>query len=452
MKSNYEGLALKKLGGNIIFYLIRQGLGIIIGLSFSILLARLLGPTGNGQYAMSILLPSMFATLLILGISPANIYFIASKKIRLYPAFKTNMYLWMILSFIGILIAVLVVETKSSVCFPGVPPSFLWLGILAFPLLILGDFLGSLFQGLQEFRTHSYISVMFPGMTLLFAILLVGGLKLGVFGALLSFIFGNLAGLIAAFILLKPFLQKERKEAEKHELKNYSKECLNYGWKAHLNNILTFINYRADIFFVNLFLTPEATGIYVLAVGIAEKLWILSRAVSTVILPRLSELNEDEEKRKLLTPLVSRWTLLVSSIGTLVFALSASPLINLLYGAEFSSGVDALLLLLPGILIGNISQILSNDIASRGRPELNSYASIIVVSANVMCNIILIPLLGIKGAAIATTIAYGIDSIIKLWLYSYISKNPWWKTITFSNSDRLLVERGINTIKSRIYK
>ncbi|WP_269851929.1 oligosaccharide flippase family protein [Methanosarcina horonobensis] len=54
-------------------------------------------------------------------------------------------------------------------------------------------------------------------------------------------------------------------------LKNYTKECLGYGWKAHLSNILAFVNYRADLFLVNFFLTPAATGIYLIAVQIAEK-------------------------------------------------------------------------------------------------------------------------------------------------------------------------------------
>lgn len=452
MKSTYEGLALKKLSGNIVLNIIRQGLGIVIGLSLSILLARSLGPTGNGQYAMGILLPSIFATFLSLGISPANVYFIASKKVSLFSAFKANILLWLVLSVLGILLSVLVIETKSNALFPGVPLSFLWLGILAFPLLILGDFLGSLFQGLQEFKKYSFVSAVFPTMTLLFAILLVGILKFGVFGALLSFILGNLFGLFITLIFLKPSVQGSSEKYGNNELKKYIKECLGYGWKAHLSNILTFVNYRADIFFVNLFLTPDATGIYVLAVSIAEKLWILSRSVSMVVLPRLSELNEDEEKRKQLTPLITRWVLLVSSIGTLIFALLASPLINLLYGVEFHSAVGALLFLLPGILIGNMSKILSNDIAARGKPELNFYVSVLVVFVNVVCNIILIPLLGIKGAAIATTIAYGVDTIAKLGLYSYLSKIPWWRTIVFSTSDKLLLQRGLSAAKNRLYK
>lgn len=452
MKSNYEGLALKKLSENIVLTILRQGIGIVIGLVFSILLARSLGPAGNGQYAMGILLPTTFATFLNLGISPANVYFIASKKVKLFTAFKTNLWLWLFLCILGGLIATLIITTRSEMWFPGVPLSFLWLGILVFPLSLIQDFVGSLFQGLQNFKKYNYASLISPSITLLLAIFLVGILKLGVFGALLSFILGNLCGFIMTLIILKPHLKREAEKYESEILKKYAKECLDYGWKAHLSNILTFVNYRADLFFVNLFISPEATGIYVLAITIAEKLWILSKAISAVILPRLSELHEEEEKRKQLTPLITRWVLLVSTIGTLVLGLLASPLINLLYGSEFGLAVGALLWLLPGVLVGNVSRILANDIAARGRPEINLYISIPVVLVNIICSIVLIPKFGIKGGAMASTIAYGVDAAAKLWLYSYISKIPWWRTIIFDTSDKLLLKKGFNVAKNVLYK
>ncbi|MEK9667087.1 MAG: hypothetical protein VW701_08020, partial [Deltaproteobacteria bacterium] len=37
---------------------------------------------------------------------------------------------------------------------------------------------------------------------------------------------------------------------------NIAKKTLGYGWKAHLSNILAFVNYKADIFLVNFFMGP----------------------------------------------------------------------------------------------------------------------------------------------------------------------------------------------------
>lgn len=47
-----------------------------LGRSLSILLARVPGPEGNGNYAVVILLPNMLSTFLNLGVAPANVHFV----------------------------------------------------------------------------------------------------------------------------------------------------------------------------------------------------------------------------------------------------------------------------------------------------------------------------------------------------------------------------------------
>jgi Na+-driven multidrug efflux pump len=78
------------------------------------------------------------------------------------------------------------------------------------------------------------------------------------------------------------------------------------------------------------------------------------------------------------------------------------------------------------------------------------YAAVFVVSTNIIANVILIPDHGIKGAAIATSIAYSLNAMIKLWLYSYISKNPWWAPILFNQEDKRLFYEGFSLIKKAV--
>ncbi len=450
MNSNSDGLDLKKLGHNITGTILRQGVGILIGLGLSILIARILGPTGNGQYAMTILLPTMLASFLNLGVAPANVYFIASRRTTPLSALKSNLWVWSLLSVIGVILGVIVVLRYSSVWFPSIPKSLLWVGIFAFPISLLQSFLASILQGLQDFKRYNYALLVTPGATFFLAAILIGVIELGVFGALIAFIGGQFIGLLMTLIVLRPVLHRNNEYEINSISDNYTLQCLKYGWKAHMSNILTFVNYRADIFLVNFFLSPAATGIYVIAVGIAERIWMLSTSVSTVLLPRLSELNKDERKRQQLTPLIVRWVLLVSAIGTVMMAALASPFIRLLYGEEFIPAIGALLWLLPGILMGSMARVLANDIAARGKPELNLYVAFLVVSVNVVANVILIPIFGIKGAALATTIAYTVNAVVKLWLYSNISKNPWWKPILPNADDLQLFQTGLLVVKKAV--
>jgi O-antigen/teichoic acid export membrane protein len=449
MSSTIESLGLRKLGNNSAVTILRQGIAIVLGLSISILLARLLGPEGNGQYAMGILLPTMLATFLNLGVAPSNVYHIASNKIDPKTAFKSTFWLWSLLSLIGIFGGAFVIILKSNSWFPGIPPYLLWIGILSFPIVLFQTLLSSFFQGLQEFKQFNKVLLISPLLTLFLAVFLVGFLSQGVLGAIVSFVLGHIGGLLVSIVLLKPHLCKKN---ECNDSTNYTKDCLRYGYKAHLSNILTFVNYRADLFLVNFFLNPAATGIYVVAVQIAERLWMLSGSISIVLLPRLSELSENENKRKQLTPLIARWVMLISLIGAIMMALFASPIIHILYGEEYVNAVSAILWLLPGIFIGSMTKILANDIASRGKPEFNLYSSLVVVSLNITANITLIPKWGIKGAAISTSIAYLFSAFLVLGIYSHLSKNPWWKIFILSRDDKWLASKSISTIKQIIYK
>jgi O-antigen/teichoic acid export membrane protein len=223
-------------------------------------------------------------------------------------------------------------------------------------------------------------------------------------------------------LLLKPVLGPK---VEAQSTADIVKKTLGYGWKAHLSNILAYVNYKADVFLVNLFIGPAAVGVYVIAVAMAEKLWLMSQAVSTVLLPRLSQLTDDEHTRKTLTPLIARWVLLATLLAALILAFVAHWLIVMIFGAEYSGAVLPLWILLPGIVCSSASRVLSNDIAARGRPQWNMYTAVVVVTVNVIGNILLIPDFGLLGAATATTIAFSLNLVMKLWVYERISGNRW---------------------------
>ncbi|MEK9667088.1 MAG: polysaccharide biosynthesis C-terminal domain-containing protein, partial [Deltaproteobacteria bacterium] len=174
---------------------------------------------------------------------------------------------------------------------------------------------------------------------------------------------------------------------------------------------------------------------YVIAVGISEKLWLMSQAASTVLLPRLSQLSDEESKRKALTPLIARWVLLSTLLVALILATLAPWLIIWIFGLDYSGALLPLWILLPGIVFGAASRVLANDIAARGLPEWNLYTSLFVVTVNLIGNILLIPGYGLAGAAASTTIAYSLNFILRIFIYGKISENIWIDSIFIKLSD-----------------
>ncbi|MFT5258921.1 MAG: O-antigen/teichoic acid export membrane protein [Saprospiraceae bacterium] len=435
-----RGLGLRSLSHNFAATLGRQLVATFLAFATSAIIARYYGPEGNGVYAMALLLPALLATFLSLGIAPANVYFLGSGQVTVREAVKVNLRIFMWLGLTGLVIGSGLLFWKSNELVFGVRPMLLWLILPVFPIILLSGFLTSIFQGLQEFATFNKILILQPilllGSTGL--IVLSGHKELELLiGAYLSV---NLIVLVVVALNVRHLYISSSSDIPKIE--NYGKRAVGYGWKAHLSNILGFVNYKADIFLVNFFMSPASTGVYVIAVVLAEKLWLISTAVSTVLLPRLSQLSSDEATRKRLTPLISRLVLIVTLISSTALALAAYPLVWLVFGEKYMESVLPLLILLPGIVMIGGARVWANDIAARGRPEINMYVSLITLATNIIGNVILIPRFGLTGAAMATTIAYLICSLVTLVVYTRLTSNKWTETLFISRAD-LRVIKGV---------
>ena len=427
---------------NVFQTLFRQTFTVFLGIGMSILLARTLGPEGNGLYAMTFFLPTILHKFLNFGVHVANIYFLASKDVDPKTVHRTNFRIWIITSLVGYSLTSPIIVWKSSAWFPGVPTEYLWISLLFFPLGMY-QLLGiSVLHGQQNFKLYNALSIIPGGVSFVLAFFFLLVLKTGLLGPIVANIASQLIAFGILLYLLKPQFSWNRRDS------SYLKKCLNYGWKAHVNNILSFVNYRADMFIINLFLGPAAVGVYVVGNRLAEKLWLLSGAVSTIILPKLSELKGDEDTRRILTPLASRWVFILTFFAAVVLALAAPFLISSLYGSAFKDSVIILLWMLPGIVLWAVSRVMANDIAARGKPEINTFTAIVVVITNVTLNLLWIPKYGVMGAARATSTAYCIDALLKFMLYARVSENSPFILFRWNKYD----SKVIDIILSKILK
>lgn len=184
--------------------------------------------------------------------------------------------------------------------------------------------------------------------------------------------------------------------------------------------MLQFFNYRLDAFIVNVFLGAAAVGIYGAAVSLAEMLWYLPNAVSFVIFPKAAAATAEEMNR--FTPRVFRLTLALTAAGAVALALLGGLLIRLIYGPAFAAAYLPLLVLLPGVVLLGGGKVLSNEMAGRGLVHYNSIISGLALILTVALDLLLIPRLGLSGAALASTAAYTVTFFIALLFYRSVSR------------------------------
>jgi len=425
-------LGLKALVKNTATTLGRQLIAGIIQLVTAVIIARVFGPEGNGQFTVALLFPMVLITFLNLGIGSANVYHIGSGKVSLSTALRTSIRLWLILGVTGTVIGALSIYFGAVRLFPGVDVSLLWWSLAVFPVTLGQNYLISMFQGLQLFREFNYVLLVQPVVTLMLVVVITVTGIADVGYLIVAYLVGLVMAILVSIYFLAYF---ENADNVIPDNADYFSSAINYGYKSNLSNILAYVNYKADIFLVNFLIGTSAAGIYIIAVQLVERLWMLSQSVSIILLPRLSQLNSDETKRRQITPIICRWVIALTLLGSIVLGVLSSPLIGLLFGEAYLEAVEPLLFLLPGILAGSGTKILANDIAARGRPELNMYTAWIVVIVNIAGNMILIPPYGLAGAAAATSIAYVLNLLLKMLIYSYFTGNKWGDSLFIKYGD-----------------
>ncbi|WP_170158493.1 flippase [Aquisalibacillus elongatus] len=414
-----------------------------MGISFVLILiiARILGPEGQGMYSLVILLPNLLVTFLNLGIGVSGVYFIGKQKYSTEEIIKTNVTLAKWLSLFSIIIGITIITFFSEVFFEGIGNSQLYLILSIIPLMFINQFLQTVFQGKQDFKAFNSILLFGEIINLVFVIILVWILSIGLTGAIIAFATGHITRSLLIIYLVKSVYNYRLSNVKMSF--SYLKESLKFGLKTHMSNILAFINYRVDLLIISYFLGPAAVGIYVISVNVVERLWVVPKSVSTVLLPKISN-TSSIGKKNLVTSTVSRIILFVSVLMALVMYLISDIAINILFGESYEQSSILLKILLVGIISGAPAKIIANDFAGRGKPELNLYISIFTVLSNILLNILLIPTYGLIGAAVATSITYSINWLVKIVIFNRISKLPLKELLLLKKSDIFLL---INFLK-----
>jgi O-antigen/teichoic acid export membrane protein len=139
--------------------------------------------------------------------------------------------------------------------------------------------------------------------------------------------------------------------------------------------------------------------------------------VSAAVAHRFSEYHvaSDHTRLKAILSDSIRWTFWASLAATVVILAMGRPLLSL-FGARFVEGYPLMFILTAGLLarasVGPVERLLS--MLGEQRACAMIYASAFVL--NLALCVVLIPRLGMEGAAISTSTALVIESILLFWV------------------------------------
>ncbi len=191
-----------------------------------------------------------------------------------------------------------------------------------------------------------------------------------------------------------------------------------------LTNVISLLNYKVDLFLVEHFMGVEATGVYSIAVAVAELLWLVSSAVTTAAYARIGQ--PDRAAATALTVRAMRSSVALLLLLCPALWLLAAGLVPWLLGAAYAPAVGVLALLLPGVALYGAASALSAWFTNHaGRPQIPAFLAGASLLLTALLSWWAIPRWGLAGAALATSVSYAAAMVIGLSWFVRASGLGW---------------------------
>jgi O-antigen/teichoic acid export membrane protein len=203
-----------------------------------------------------------------------------------------------------------------------------------------------------------------------------------------------------------------------------ARQAVGRGLRYHPGLASLFLLFRSDILILDGMTTTVAVGLYSLAVSLAELTRLVTDAIAQIALP--GQMNTDHDGAAAATMRVTRLTTVVALVSVGLMCAAAPFLIPVVYGSSFRGSVPPLLALTPGLLALGATRPIGAFLLRLDRPMLASSMSIAALGVNIALNLVLVPLYGIVGSAVASSVAYAaLAALQSAWFLRATGATAW---------------------------
>ena len=407
----------------------------VLILGTDIALARLLGPAAKGRFALVLLYSQLIALVLGWGMDQA-LAVVAARDLGSARRGFANAVIWTgVVGGLGMLVSAwaygLGQPGPPAGLLPDILPNLSKRQFLYAAIAVPGEvfFSIALFGLLGRRMIAAYSTVRVLRRATLFVLVLsaaaVARLSLEVALVLNVVALGLTGGAIilaaagGGFASLRPSTEVLREQTA-------------FGSRAVAGQLAERLQFRADSFLVNLFLGVRQTGIYSVTSGLAESLWYIPNSLGIVMFSRAVDPRADSSR---VAAALTRGTLAVTVLLAVPAFVLGPYAARALYGPQFADAGVALRYILPGVVAYSVVAVLSRYLSGRGRPGTATLILVSGLAANVIANLLLVPRLGINGAALASSISYVLTAALTVSAFVRISGRGLRETLLVQPSD-----------------
>lgn len=402
----------------------------VAGLVSSIIVTRNLGAELKGEYNGLLLITSFYAPMLLFGYTNGVLYYGIRKIIDVRKYFWTGLLIVTLASLpIIILVYVLMQNGLLGSILENVPKSIKLLLFYVTPFVLLNVYCERVFKTFHLFLASNKRLIISTILMLVYYIvyfLITKTITLEV--AMIGLIINQ----VSQFIFNLQFIYRHIKVENKLQ-KDQLFLPWKYGIQVWMNQIIAKSNDKFDQLILSFLMIASQFGLYVVGVSYSNLVTKLPESYIQVFYNKV--VGKELEFQIQIFKVLQRFTMLVSLIIGIVLTVLSIYLIPLMYGTGYSESIIVVAFYLPGVVFQIIGRLNIKFYAALGKPLKNSLVYVVGLVVSLPFYFLLVPMYGIAGAAISSSIAYLAAYAFSFWQISRDYKVNWFDTIIFRRSD-----------------
>jgi O-antigen/teichoic acid export membrane protein len=416
----------------------------VTGLATSVVLARFLSVDDRGLYSVLAAFVALTTALAHFGWSEASIYQL--RRVGAPPAQVASAALaaLALLSAVATGAAWILREPIRERFLEGAPELALALALASAPLRVVGEVFASLARGLDRFGLHNAYRL---GRTIALLAAL-GAVLVARDGGLVEAVAASLGVEALATVAVMAAVIRRTGLARRLDAGGLWR-TVRFGATTHAQNVVMRLHESVDVFLIAWLLgDPRQVAFYTIAVGVVERLRIVTESVGAALFPQLA--GHEEREAGAFASLVSRHSLFWVVGAAAALALLGPWLVPLLYGEPYRASLPAFFVLLPGVAVFTLYRVLMRYFMALGRQGVNFRTQAIALALNVALNVWWIPELGILGAAAASLVSYAVEAALITIAFRRQSGRGVRETLLLGPADVALYRRRLEPLLHRV--
>ena len=305
----------------------------------------------------------------------------------------------------------------TAVLTPWLDPNLVFFILLSSPLILtraLQSFGLALLNAREWSRPYAMFEVAIAYAAMILAVL---GAAV-VIGGLTGYYIGLVTGEALIVITMMFYVLRSTRVRRSNLSFPLVREAVSFGIPMAIYEMSGVLFYNGDRFIILWLLDKVQLGYYTAAHNLSMYVHVLfSFPVMRAVTPAVTSLyqKQGQQAASAFLRTAARWFFLFSMAAVAGMVMIRGDLLQLLASSKFIHGADMMPILLAGLLISGSRDILGAGLFLKKRPWQMAGLNLTGAALNAGLNMLLIPLLHIEGAALATLLTQSIVTGI-FWL------------------------------------